>query len=84
MCVTFWENKLTCVGWGGGGCLSTACPVTVCMCVVWVCTTGETEEQYRHQLGSFGVSGELAMRPVVSLSGGQKSRVAFALMAMTR
>ncbi|KAL5491328.1 hypothetical protein EMCRGX_G016598 [Ephydatia muelleri] len=45
---------------------------------------GETEEQYRHQLGSFGVSGELAMRPVVSLSGGQKSRVAFALMAMTR
>ena len=77
-----------CVG-GGGGCLSTACPVTVCICVgvyvcVCVCTTGETEEQYRHQLGSFGVSGELAMRPVVSLSGGQKSRVAFALMAMTR
>ena len=60
------------------------CVVWVYVCGVWVCTTGETEEQYRHQLGSFGVSGELAMRPVVSLLGGQKSRVAFALMAMTR
>ncbi|NWX89136.1 ABCF3 protein, partial [Nothoprocta pentlandii] len=43
---------------------------------------GETEEEYRHQLGSYGVSGELAVRPVASLSGGQKSRVAFAQMTM--
>ncbi|KAK2179244.1 hypothetical protein NP493_503g01030 [Ridgeia piscesae] len=44
---------------------------------------GKPSEFYRQQLGSFGVSGELATRPVTSLSGGQKSRVAFALMAMT-
>eukprot|EP00058_Branchiostoma_floridae_P025411 XP_002610901.1 hypothetical protein BRAFLDRAFT_126285 [Branchiostoma floridae] len=45
---------------------------------------GRKVEEYRHQLGSYGVSGELAMRPVASLSGGQKSRVAFANMAMVR
>ncbi|XP_071805668.1 ATP-binding cassette sub-family F member 3-like [Asterias amurensis] len=43
---------------------------------------GHTVERYRHQLGSFGVTGELATRSVASLSGGQKSRVAFALMCM--
>ncbi|NXS77968.1 ABCF3 protein, partial [Erpornis zantholeuca] len=43
---------------------------------------GKTEEEYRHQLGSYGISGELAVRPVASLSGGQKSRVAFAQMTM--
>ncbi|XP_038061203.1 ATP-binding cassette sub-family F member 3-like [Patiria miniata] len=43
---------------------------------------GHTVERYRHQLGSFGVTGELATRTVSSLSGGQKSRVAFALMCM--
>ncbi|KAF7242660.1 ATP-binding cassette sub-family F member 3 [Varanus komodoensis] len=44
---------------------------------------GKTEEEYRHQLGCYGVSGELAVRPVASLSGGQKSRVAFAQMTMS-
>ncbi|XP_004406837.1 PREDICTED: ATP-binding cassette sub-family F member 3 isoform X2 [Odobenus rosmarus divergens] len=43
---------------------------------------GRPEEEYRHQLGRYGVSGELAVRPVASLSGGQKSRVAFAQMTM--
>uniref|UniRef100_A0A3Q3MJY6 ATP-binding cassette sub-family F member 3 n=1 Tax=Mastacembelus armatus TaxID=205130 RepID=A0A3Q3MJY6_9TELE len=43
---------------------------------------GRTEEEYRHQLGGYGITGELAMRPVASLSGGQKSRVAFAQMTM--
>ncbi|XP_018432049.1 PREDICTED: ATP-binding cassette sub-family F member 3 [Nanorana parkeri] len=43
---------------------------------------GKTEEEYRHQLGSYGISGELAVRPVATLSGGQKSRVAFAQMTM--
>ncbi|KAI1883081.1 hypothetical protein AGOR_G00241570 [Albula goreensis] len=43
---------------------------------------GRPEEEYRHQLGRYGVTGELAMRPVASLSGGQKSRVAFAQMTM--
>ena len=56
----------------------------------WDCTTvdyfvaGKPSEFYRQQLGSFGVSGDLALRPVVSLSGGQKSRVAFAAMAMMK
>lgn len=31
-------------------------------------------------LGSFGISGNLALQSINSLSGGQKSRVAFALM----
>ncbi|XP_030072314.1 ATP-binding cassette sub-family F member 3 [Microcaecilia unicolor] len=44
---------------------------------------GKTEEEYRHQLGRFGISGELAVRPTASLSGGQKSRVAFAQMTMS-
>uniref|UniRef100_A0AAR2M691 ATP-binding cassette sub-family F member 3 n=1 Tax=Pygocentrus nattereri TaxID=42514 RepID=A0AAR2M691_PYGNA len=43
---------------------------------------GRTEEEYRRQLGRYGISGELATRPVASLSGGQKSRVAFAQMTM--
>lgn len=49
-----------------------------------VTTTGHPLEYYRHQLGSYGVTGELALRPVASLSGGQKSRLAFALMAAKR
>lgn len=43
---------------------------------------GLNSEVYRNKLGGFGVSGELAMRPVSSLSGGQKSRVAFAMLGM--
>ena len=30
----------------------------------------------------FGVSGDLAVRPIASLSGGQKSRLSFAIMAV--
>ncbi|XP_078420530.1 ATP-binding cassette sub-family F member 3 isoform X1 [Cetorhinus maximus] len=45
---------------------------------------GRPEEEYRHQLGGYGISGDLAVRPVASLSGGQKSRVAFAQMTMAR
>lgn len=43
---------------------------------------GMTSEVYRGQLGSFGVSGDFSLRPVSSLSGGQKSRVAFSVMSM--
>lgn len=39
-------------------------------------------EQYRRQLGSFGISGDLALQQLASLSGGQKSRVAFSYMCM--
>lgn len=44
---------------------------------------GKTAEHYRHQLGSYGVTGDLALRQVTTLSGGQKSRLAFAAMSMT-
>ncbi|KAI7815050.1 ABC subfamily F member 3 [Rhyzopertha dominica] len=43
---------------------------------------GKAVEEYRRQLGSFGVSGDLALQTIGSLSGGQKSRVAFARMCM--
>ncbi|VDN50986.1 unnamed protein product [Dracunculus medinensis] len=43
---------------------------------------GKTQEDYRSALGRFGLSGELALQPVVTLSGGQKSRLAFANIAM--
>lgn len=39
-------------------------------------------EEYRAELGKFGVSGDMAMQAICSLSGGQKSRVAFALLSM--
>lgn len=45
---------------------------------------GKTVEEYRRQLGSFGISGDLALQIVASLSGGQKSRVAFAKMCMSK
>ncbi|XP_044755619.1 uncharacterized protein LOC123314401 isoform X1 [Coccinella septempunctata] len=45
---------------------------------------GKPSEEYRRQLGSFGISGDLALQTVASLSGGQKSRVAFARMCMER
>ncbi|VEL31220.1 unnamed protein product [Protopolystoma xenopodis] len=44
----------------------------------------ETQQVYRSQLASFGITDLLAMQPIGSLSGGQKSRVAFAVMCMTR
>ncbi|KAL1501844.1 hypothetical protein ABEB36_007094 [Hypothenemus hampei] len=45
---------------------------------------GKPIEEYRRQLGGFGVSGDLALQTVSSLSGGQKSRVAFAAMCLGR
>lgn len=45
--------------------------------------TGIKPEQFRAHLGSFGISGPLALRPMYLLSGGQKSRVAFALISWT-
>uniref|UniRef100_A0A1B0BNE6 ATP-binding cassette sub-family F member 3 n=1 Tax=Glossina palpalis gambiensis TaxID=67801 RepID=A0A1B0BNE6_9MUSC len=43
---------------------------------------GRPDEEYRRQLGSFGISGNLALQSIASLSGGQKSRVALAKMCM--
>ncbi|KAL7635723.1 UNVERIFIED_CONTAM: hypothetical protein RMT77_013551 [Armadillidium vulgare] len=44
--------------------------------------SGKNVEEYRRQLGAFGVSGDLALQQLASLSGGQKSRVAFSIMCM--
>ncbi|VFQ76021.1 unnamed protein product [Cuscuta campestris] len=42
------------------------------------CFPGVLEQKLRSHLGSFGISGNLALQPMYTLSGGQKSRVAFA------
>lgn len=45
---------------------------------------GKKVEEYRRMLGSFGVTGDLALQQICSLSGGQKSRVAFAILCAHR
>ncbi|KAJ7952180.1 ABC transporter F family-like protein [Quillaja saponaria] len=42
------------------------------------CYPGVPEQKLRAHLGSLGVTGNLALQPMYTLSGGQKSRVAFA------
>lgn len=42
------------------------------------CFPGVPEQKLRSHLGSFGITGNLALQPMYTLSGGQKSRVAFA------
>lgn len=44
---------------------------------------GKPLEVYRASLGKFGITGDLALQSIETLSGGQKSRVAFASMIMT-
>lgn len=44
----------------------------------------ETSERIRQHLGSFGISGNLALRPMYLLSGGQKSRVSFAMITWSK
>lgn len=41
---------------------------------------GHEPDEFRAHLGRFNLSGELAIKPTRTLSGGQKSRVGFALM----
>lgn len=41
---------------------------------------GIKAEKFRSHLGSFGISGNLALRQMYLLSGGQKSRVVFAMI----
>jgi len=41
---------------------------------------GKKVEEYRRMLGQFGVIGDMALQQISSLSGGQKSRVAFAVL----
>lgn len=43
---------------------------------------GKSDEEYRRHLGSFGISGSLALKRMDELSGGQKSRVIFASLCL--
>ncbi|KAJ1975518.1 ATP-binding cassette, regulator of translational elongation [Dimargaris verticillata] len=43
---------------------------------------GRSEQEYRAQLGAFGISGMTGLQTIQTLSGGQKSRVAFACLAI--
>ena len=44
---------------------------------------GKGEEHYRKYLAGFGVTGDLSLQSLATLSGGQKSRVAFAAMTLS-
>ncbi|AMD19883.1 HCL268Wp [Eremothecium sinecaudum] len=52
--------------------------------VDWMSETypGKTDEEYRRHLGSFGITGSLGLQKMQLLSGGQKSRVAFASLCL--
>ncbi|KAI5885140.1 P-loop containing nucleoside triphosphate hydrolase protein [Schizophyllum commune H4-8] len=43
---------------------------------------GKTEQEYRQHLGNFQISGMTGLQLIGTLSGGQKSRVAFALLSL--
>lgn len=44
---------------------------------------GRTDEEYRRHLGAFGITGTTGLQKMELLSGGQKSRVAFACLSLT-
>ncbi|EDK38636.2 hypothetical protein PGUG_02734 [Meyerozyma guilliermondii ATCC 6260] len=54
--------------------------------VSWMSKTypGKTDEEYRRHLGSFGITGSLGLQKMQLLSGGQKSRVAFAALCLSQ
>ncbi|KAG2176464.1 hypothetical protein INT43_005704 [Umbelopsis isabellina] len=43
---------------------------------------GKSEEEYRRHLGAFGITGMVGLQVMKTLSGGQKSRVAFACLSL--
>lgn len=45
---------------------------------------GKLDEEYRRHLGSFGITGTLGLQKMQLLSGGQKSRVAFAALCLNQ
>lgn len=45
---------------------------------------GKTEQEYRSHLGNFQITGMTGLQTISTLSGGQKSRVAFAVLSMQR
>ncbi|KAF1989447.1 P-loop containing nucleoside triphosphate hydrolase protein [Aulographum hederae CBS 113979] len=44
---------------------------------------GKSDEEYRRHLGAFGLTGMTGLQKMELLSGGQKSRVAFACLSLT-
>ncbi|KAL6717992.1 ATP-binding cassette, regulator of translational elongation [Lecanora helva] len=44
---------------------------------------GKADEEYRRHLGAFGITGTTGLQKMSLLSGGQKSRVAFACLSLT-
>ena len=44
---------------------------------------GRSDEEYRRHLGAFGITGMTGLQKMEFLSGGQKSRVAFACLSLT-
>lgn len=44
---------------------------------------GRSDEEYRRHLGAFGITGTTGLQKMALLSGGQKSRVAFACLGLT-
>jgi len=45
---------------------------------------GKTEQEYRQHLGNFQITGMTGLQPIGTLSGDQKSRVAFSLLSLQR
>lgn len=45
---------------------------------------GRTEQEYRSHLGNFQISGMTGLQLIGTLSGGQKSRVAFAVLSLQK
>merc|ERR1712050_290660 len=45
---------------------------------------GLSDQEARNILGRFGISGDMALRRIVTLSGGQKSRVALAIITYSQ
>lgn len=54
--------------------------------VTWMAQAypGKSDEEYRRHLGSFGITGSLGLQKMELLSGGQKSRVAFAALCLNQ
>jgi ATP-binding cassette, subfamily F, member 3 len=45
---------------------------------------GKTEQEYRQHLGNFQITGTTGLQLIGTLSGGQKSRVAFAVLSLQK
>jgi ATP-binding cassette subfamily F protein 3 len=49
-----------------------------------VCPSGTSEQVVRGHLGSFGLSGDIVLRPIATLSGGQKVRIVLSQLTLNR